>query len=438
MKLQLVLRLFIKGVRSNCQLTGSGERMKILVLSELLYPHGGGAELATHLYTKSLSEDDFKITVVTHRFEREPEYSKVENLVIYRLPLLKSESQSKYSVLSRVDILLSSFMNKLIHSADMVYVPRFWYSGIIWAKVHRKPVVTHVHDYIPVCSLSNLCNPSTGVICDHGTSCKPSCIYSFEKSEGRNLLKVVPSMLLNSTIGLSFRKMIDMSDAIVCVSKEQQRLIGEKMPSFLKKSSVIYNPLPNISTESTRGNAFGFFGGLSSLKGFNVLCKALGKVNKDRRKPLLVYATKFPTQNRALVEVLGRLGFSVHGKLGNYAYHKLQEQILGVVVPSIWPEPLPYVVTEAMLRKKIVIASSIGGIPEQVSTSKGTFLVNPGDSTHLAEAFSKACSLGSDELADAGANNRETALRKFDNEKLVAEFSKLLRETVDLPGAKEN
>ncbi len=63
--------------------------MKILVLSELFYPHGGGAELATWLYLKMLAEEGFGATVVTKRFPGEPETEILFNgrVKVFRIQL---------------------------------------------------------------------------------------------------------------------------------------------------------------------------------------------------------------------------------------------------------------------------------------------------------------------------------------------------------------
>lgn len=39
-------------------------RMNVLFLSELFYPHGSGAELATYLYADLLSKSDFNFRVI--------------------------------------------------------------------------------------------------------------------------------------------------------------------------------------------------------------------------------------------------------------------------------------------------------------------------------------------------------------------------------------
>jgi hypothetical protein len=65
--------------------------VKILFLSELFYPYGGGAELATYLYAKLLSRAGFNVVVVTNRFSGEPDFSNNEGFAVYRLPLFGKE-----------------------------------------------------------------------------------------------------------------------------------------------------------------------------------------------------------------------------------------------------------------------------------------------------------------------------------------------------------
>src|SRR5208283_3656281 len=99
--------------------------------------------------------------------------------------------------------LFSSSLNKMIAWADVVYVPRFWFSAIPLAKAHKKPVVTHLHDYIPICPLATTFDSSTGMPCrGNRIICSPKCSYSYEKSTtNRSLKEMLASVTLNSTCG---------------------------------------------------------------------------------------------------------------------------------------------------------------------------------------------------------------------------------------------
>lgn len=103
--------------------------MNILFLSEQFPPHGEGLNsLPTCML--GLSEADFHVVVVTNSYAEKSGVSKSRNWVVYRLPLFNGSSTVKYSILWRFDMLFSDFMRKVMRWADLVYVPRFWYSAI--------------------------------------------------------------------------------------------------------------------------------------------------------------------------------------------------------------------------------------------------------------------------------------------------------------------
>lgn len=357
--------------------------MNILFLSEMYYPQGGGAELATHLYARLLSREGFNVIVVTNRFDGEAELSKNERLTVYRLPLFKGTGSVKYSILTRVDVLFSHFIGKLMKWADVVYVPRYWFSAILLAKAHRRPVVTHLHDYIPICSLSNLFDVSKNTVCDKRALCSTRCIYAYEKAGTRGLGPVLGSTLLNSTLGWYFGKAATLSDAIVCASKAQRNLIIKRHADLASKTHVIYNPLPEVLPRKAKGEDFGYFGGPSYMKGFQVLYKAAAHIYQVRHKKLRIQATKFSGISARFTSDLSKLGIVAHGRLSSEDYATLNDGIRTVIVPSVWEEPLPYVVTEAMLSGKLLITSRIGGIPEQVENCEGVFLFDAGEDGQL-------------------------------------------------------
>jgi len=59
-----------------------------------------------------------------------------------------------------------------------------------------------------------------------------------------------------------------------------------------------------------------------------------------------------------------------------------------VVVPSRWYENFPYAVLEAQAAGRAVVASDIGGIPEQITHGEDGLLVPPDDVDALRQAVS--------------------------------------------------
>lgn len=395
--------------------------MHILILSELFYPHGGGAEFATYLYAKLLSQrPNIKVTVVTNQFLGESTFSSDEGFSIYRLSLLNSESV-KYSILQRIDILLSSFLRKLIQTSDVVYIPRFWFSAIPLAKAFGKPTILHLHDYIPICPLAVRYNSANNDVCEHRGFCDPRCIYLFERQK-RSLIKAIDSTFLNIVAWRILRRIIRRCDALFCVSKAQRRILVENNPQFGSISTVVYNPLPNTPQIPIEGNTLGYFGGLSLRKGFPFLRAALSKVNERKTAKTLVYSTKFDGVSDDLASQLKLQGFLLFGKLNHYAYERVYRKIQTVVVPSVWPEPWPYVVVEALTNGRLVIASDIGGISEQLEEMKGVTLLKPGDPETLAEAIISLRRLDANSVDEFGRHNRERFLKKYSTKNNVDKF----------------
>jgi glycosyltransferase involved in cell wall biosynthesis len=404
--------------------------MNLLFLSEQFYPHGGGAELATHLYADLLSRKGFNVVVVTNRFVGEKESSKTGNLTIYRLPLFKNESM-KYSMLERLDVLLLSGMRKLMRWADVVYIPRFWYPAILLAKTYHKPVITHLHDYIPICPLAIFYDSSKHAFCSlNSPLCSGRCIYVFEKTRGKAFTGTLKSVALNSTVGRYFGKMVRLSDAIVCVSKAQRNIILERFPALGKKTCVVYNPLPQLSNIEIEGDDFGYFGGPNRRKGFHTLCQALMHIGRDNLHGIRIRGTKFSNLSTRFAEALSNLGLLPYGKLNNEEYDRLYKQIRSVIVPSIWSEPWPYVVVEAIIRGRFIIASNIGGMPEQVEGCKGALLVESGNHEQLAEAILHVKSLKKEAINEMGITNKETFLKRFNNETTINKFQNLCEDLV--------
>jgi len=394
------------------------------MLSELFYPHGSGGELATYLYAELLRKAGVNVVVVTNRFAGEPEISKSENLIVYRLPLFNETEGVKFLVLRRFDVLISSYMKKLVKWADVVYIPKFWYSAIPFVKAYGKPLIVHLHGYHPACPLSVLYDLSNNRICQHQRICSLKCIMTDGRKK-TTFPKVFELVALNSIAKYYMDRFVRLSDSIICVSKAQERLIVNHFPSIARKIHVIYNPLPEVVDFDGRVGDFGYFGGPSFLKGFSVICRALRKVSPK----IKIHFTKMPKMSADLFDELRQLGIIAHETLPREIYKNLYKQIQVVVVPSVWSEPWGYTVSEALLSKRLVIASSVGGIPEQAEGLGGAFLFEPGNSEQLADQIANVRDLSEEVKAELGFKNKEKFLTRFDNEKTLRNFINVLEKS---------
>lgn len=113
-------------------------------------------------------------------------------------------------------------------------------------------------------------------------------------------------------------------------------------------------------------------------------------------------------------------------------YHAEMSEIYSaldlVVIPSL-SEGLPNVLLEAMLHRKAVVATRVGGIPEVMQDGYSKFLVQPGDAGVLAEAIIQALrdpALRA-ELGEAGAKYVREAFGPLQRaEQIVKLYKELL------------
>lgn len=100
---------------------------------------------------------------------------------------------------------------------------------------------------------------------------------------------------------------------------------------------------------------------------------------------------------------------------------------LDVVVSPSMEESSCYAMVEALLMKRGVVASNVGGLPDTVQHGETGLLVPPGDAVALATAVA-------DLLADPawrlemGSRGRERCLRRFDLSTTVAEVETIYRQ----------
>jgi glycogen synthase len=132
---------------------------------------------------------------------------------------------------------------------------------------------------------------------------------------------------------------------------------------------------------------------LERNKGYHILAEALARL-RDRLPPrwrwLLVGQGK---ERQALEQQARALGIAEHvsfaGKLSDPELHSLYEEIDLVVHPTLY-EGSSLVTLEALIHKKPIIASAVGGIPDKVFDDRNGYLVEPGNIEDLVLKISNA------------------------------------------------
>jgi len=403
---------------------GTRNSSSVLVVTERCWPDGGGGELATHLILDILRKR-FDVAVVTGtanpsrlpgvRYVYEPLLSKWEKPILW---------------LNTLRFVHIQRFQKLLRESGVVYIPRFAFPIIPYAKKLGKKVVVHLHDYIPISYTATVLAPyeehKHHITLD---DIRLECMKSYKHCIGASLLWWLPKLA---------RKWISQADKIICVSRRQAEIIADQAPGLRDKIEVVYNPLPpetiNAEPRKELDNTptFLYVGGDSYVKGFHILLQALSKLGKQGVKARFILTNRYSPRSLEILKQLsdkyGNLEIQVLGRIEYSRLIELHRKAWALLFPSIWEEPSPYAVVEAMALGTIPIASKVGGIPELFDDAiLGSFMFMPQNSSELIEVIKRLSMFSPNEMQSLSHKLRNIALKKFNvndiSRKIVQIFS---------------
>jgi glycosyltransferase involved in cell wall biosynthesis len=153
---------------------------------------------------------------------------------------------------------------------------------------------------------------------------------------------------------------------------------------------------PDDRPQGVRGTRFGFFGQVTPYKGVIQLMQAFALIAHDERLSrskavLRIHAAYLALNSDALQQAVHVLLRRAEGRIeiqGRYTRNELPALMCAVdwvVVPSIWWENSPLVIEEALICRRPVICSNIGGMAEKIRDGLDGFHFPVGDHVSLAE-----------------------------------------------------
>jgi glycosyltransferase involved in cell wall biosynthesis len=398
----------------------------VLVVTERYWPEGSGGELATHLILDILRKR-FDVTVVTGA--RNP--SRLSGVKYIYEPLL-SKREKPILWLNTLRLIRSQRFQKLLRKSDVVYIPSFAFLIIPYAKKLGKKVVVHLHGYIPISYTATVLAPyeehKHRITLDN---IRLECMKNLRHCVGASLLWWLPKLA---------RKWISQADKVICVSKRQAEIIADQAPELRDKIEVAYNPLPPeiINTEPRKElddtPTFLYVGGDSHIKGFHILLKAVKELGRQGIKARFILTNRYSHESIKILNTLTNkyenLRIDVVGRVEYHELIKLHEKTWALVFPSIWEEPLPYAVVEAMTLGTIPIASKVGGVPEIIGDCPAKkFLFKPGDANDLIEKLEILALQSKERVLDLAMKCRDHVGEMINKEnierKMVEAFKKL-------------
>ncbi len=331
---------------------------KILVVSEIFWPRGGGAEYATYLFIKLFKLLGHEVRVVTGT--REP--CLINGVRFYVSSLLGNFNRVKrfmyVSMLSRQE-----WFKKLVKWCDILYIPLYSYPLIPIVKRLGKRVIVHLHNLVPAYY--------------HGVkyydepldySMFTELKYGF-RHEYYSMKSLYRAILLPTsyTLYMVSKKWIREADTVITPVSKHARILLKRRALPPKKIRVVYNPLPEIPgyLKPSIGSGVVYAGGSSLLKGLPIALKTFIELCRRRFFP----KTMFIGLKEADIEKLKHLtnlykNLRVYGRLSREKVLAFINDSMTLLYPSIVEEPSPYTIVESVLLNTIPLPFKLGGVKE--------------------------------------------------------------------------
>jgi glycosyltransferase involved in cell wall biosynthesis len=311
----------------------------------------------------------------------------------------------------------------------------------------RRPDVVHTHSWILYSLLPLLPSSQTRLVVtmhDYGLECpKGTFVYQDGVCSGPRFSKCISCAseqygriragALTTGLALTRRSLrrIDryiavsspVAEACSSLAAGGQRPIGV-IPPFLSDESLEPANTARPAFVPASGDYVMFAGALGPHKGVDVLLQAWEGLAS--RVPLvLVGLRRFDTPTRFPEGVI------VAENVPHEDVLQAWEHCAVAVVPSRWPDPCPLVALEAMAAGRPVVASAIGGLPDQVEHGITGLLVPPGDVSALRESMARLLADPS-ERARMGESGRKRAA-DYSAKVVVPQIERVYREVVTDP-----
>jgi glycosyltransferase involved in cell wall biosynthesis len=238
------------------------------------------------------------------------------------------------------------------------------------------------------------------------------------------------------------------SDRVVYNSEATKEFYNGIAPSLRKKSVVILNGVDRSDEEISaseinqiRAQLFkaedsnfliGLVGRINRLKGHSLLLSAFEEVSeKFPNTKLCFVGSTPPEQEFYLANLQSEVKSSkVADKVCFVDFQKdvfsILESLDLVIVPSTEPESFGLIVVEAMLAKKAVIGSDIGGISTIIESDETGLLFEPNNKNELAAAISQMIE-NTDVKEKIEARAYQKAIAKYSTNTMYQRFNELYK-----------
>jgi glycosyltransferase involved in cell wall biosynthesis len=363
--------------------------MRILHLAQFLPPVPGGEERHVWNLARELATRGHDVTLLGFATEEDgPGEAVSEGVRVVRvrtaasrLPVLYSD-KSRPHALPLPDPAVSRAIRRELaeHRFDVVHAHNWIVNSALGATANAGvPLVMTLHDYSHICVTKRLM--------EHGrTRCPGPAPKRCLSCAAAHYGAANGAVTLAANAWSARRRAKRIADAAAVSSAVADAVTvpaGHWLHDAQLRTRVVHNFIPDeIVVDEIPPTApdapLLFVGDLSPDKGVQTLLDAYARLKSP---PPLVLAGRSTTPWQFPP------GAQWAGPLPHADVVALFRSARAVVVPSVWADPCPTVVLEAMAAGRPVIAAASGGILDMVVDGRTGLLFTPGDVAALADAL---------------------------------------------------
>lgn len=408
--------------------------MKILHLAQFLPPVPGGEERHVWNLARRLTARGHDVTLLGFATAEDGPGEAVADGVrlvrvrttASRLPVLYSDPSRPHALPLPDPAVSRAIRNELRHGRFDVIHAHNWIvnSALGPAADAGVPVILTLHDYSHICPTKRLM--------EHGRAqCPGPAPKHCLSCAGAHYGAVNGAVTLAANAWSARRRATRIADA-AAVSNAVAKAVAVQSGSWLHSARLEARVIPNFIPDeiivdeippTAPDGPLLFVGDLSPDKGVQTLLDAYAQLGAPPELVLAGRSTEtwqFPP------------GARWAGPLPHAEVVALFRSARAVIVPSVWADPCPTVVLEAMAAGRPVVAAASGGILDMVVHGRTGLLFPPGDVTALAQSLTSL--LGDPDTAQAfGVAGRERA-RGFTVSAVVERIEHMYADAVRGPG----
>lgn len=348
--------------------------MTILLVNTLYPPQGvGGAERSVALLARALVAAGEKVHVATLDPGGIERVTEEDGVLVHRLPhdnvywpwgpvRQGVAARLQWHVRNRWNRVAALRVGRVIDRVEPQIVHTQLLSGFspaVWPVVAARglPLVHTLRDYSLICARAGLFR--------RGQSCARPCVECrVLTAPSRKASRMVDALIGNS-------------DFLIGAHRRAGRFAGVESRRLF---NIVPLPIGSRQIAQKEPIQFGFLGRIEPEKGIETLLAALALVGREDWS-LRIGGAGAEAYLRTLRSRSSDDRIAWLGKVeASSFYHSIDV----LVVPSLWPEPLPRTLVEATAHGCRVIAADSGGIPEVAGIGRGAALYPATDAAALA------------------------------------------------------